>query len=47
MNFPLEVAKRYLRSKKSTHAINYISRVTGLAMFFGTLFYPYLMVLNL
>ncbi|MBK6340917.1 MAG: ABC transporter permease [Bacteroidetes bacterium] len=36
MNFPLEVAKRYLRSKKSTHAINYISRVTGLAMFFGT-----------
>lgn len=36
MNFPLEVAKRYLKSKKSTHAINYISSVTGLAMFFGT-----------
>lgn len=36
MNFPIEIAKRYLVSKKSTNAINYISRVTGLAMFFGT-----------
>lgn len=37
MNLELNIAKRYLFSKKSTNAINIISLVSGLAMLFGTL----------
>jgi lipoprotein-releasing system permease protein len=37
MNLELNIAGRYLFSKKSTNAINIISLVSGLAMLFGTL----------
>lgn len=37
MNLELQIAKRYLFSKKSTNAINIISLVSGLAMLFGTM----------
>ncbi len=37
MNLELQIAKRYLFSKKSTNAINIISLVSGVAMFFGTM----------
>lgn len=37
MNLELNIAKRYLFSKKSTNAINIISLVSGLAMLFGTM----------
>lgn len=37
MNLELNIARRYLFSKKSTNAINIISLVSGLAMLFGTL----------
>lgn len=37
MNLELNIAKRYLFSKKSTNAINIISLVSGAAMLFGTM----------
>ena len=37
MNLELNIAKRYLFSKKSTNAINIISLVSGTAMLFGTM----------
>ncbi len=37
MNLELNIAKRYLFSKKSTNAINIISLVSGVAMLFGTM----------
>src|SRR2546423_1880749 len=37
MNLELNIAKRYLFSKKSTNAINIISGVSALAMLFGTM----------
>ena len=37
MNLELNIAKRYLFSKKSTNAINIISLVSSLAMFAGTM----------
>jgi lipoprotein-releasing system permease protein len=37
MNLELNIARRYLFSKKSTNAINIISFVSGLAMLLGTL----------
>lgn len=37
MNLELNIAKRYLFSKKSTNAINIISMVSGTAMLFGTM----------
>lgn len=37
MNIELNIAKRYLFSKKSTNAINIISLVSGVAMLFGTM----------
>jgi lipoprotein-releasing system permease protein len=37
MNLELNIARRYLFSKKSTNAINIISLVSGMAMLFGTL----------
>lgn len=37
MHLELNIAKRYLFSKKSTNAINIISLVSGLAMLFGTM----------
>jgi lipoprotein-releasing system permease protein len=37
MNLELNIAKRYLFSKKSTNAINIISLVSALAMFVGTM----------
>jgi lipoprotein-releasing system permease protein len=37
MNLELNIAQRYLFSKKSTNAINIISLVSALAMLFGTL----------
>jgi lipoprotein-releasing system permease protein len=37
LNLELNIAKRYLFSKKSTNAINIISLVSGVAMLFGTM----------
>jgi lipoprotein-releasing system permease protein len=37
LNLELNIAKRYLFSKKSTNAINIISLVSGTAMLFGTM----------
>ncbi|MCC6516040.1 MAG: ABC transporter permease [Chitinophagales bacterium] len=37
MNLELNIAKRYLFSKKSTNSINIISLVSGAAMLFGTM----------
>lgn len=36
MNFPLYIAKRYLRSKSKTNAINIITRIASLGIIFGS-----------